>query len=851
METDACGSTDSAVYPLLAVSMDKVKIKPKKVVIVTKNLPFSYHKEGDEWHITRKPLGPTVSAVRLMQEDARCPFKEFVWIGALADDVPEEDQPSLTKQLRAEWGAIPVFPDAQRQEGWVSFCKGVLWPLFNSQLVTDRFNTDLWRDYKYCNELFAKTVETILADLSTKQDEVLVWIHDYHLFVLPQRLRKLGISSRLGFFSHTPFPTSEIFRILPVRDKMLQGVLGSDLIGFQTYHDCRHFLSACTRILALDSRPKGVEWAGHMVAVDIFPVGIDPEGLENVLATERVRKRIEELKKTFAGHKILVGRDRLDPIKGIPQKLLALEDLFIRFPEWQGKVVLFQVCLPPNEHKSIFQPSGSSAETQDLHSQINELVGKINGKWSTADFTPIHYLTKNLELEEICAIYAAADTAILTPLRDGMNLTSHEYVVCQKDNHGPLILSEFAGSAQSLGGAVLVNPWDIKGVSTAINEVLRMSRTEKMLKHEYNYNYIKRNTALLWGNTFLKELTKLERPTVVPLLNFEEVINSYRQGKRRLLLLDYDGTLTPIVKNPLDAMPSERLVESLERLCQDPKNQVYVISGRDRQFLQQYLGHLPIGLSCEHGLFFRPYGKDQEWEDVLSGLDLTWKDVIRPILQDYTDRTPGSVIETKEVNLTWHYRNAEYDFASFQAKELVVHLQNVASKLPIEVLLGKMAIEIRPQNVNKGATVRKILAASTDADFVLCIGDDRTDEDMFVALHKIDQHHDQDEYEDEDDVEGEGEGPRTGTKKASRLSPAGKGGATADEQQQQPRHAVFTCVVNTQDSAASHWIRSQGDVVKLLKDLAAVSSGGKKLRSSEPSIDGKPPLEKQDSALMT
>ncbi|KAL6072926.1 alpha,alpha-trehalose-phosphate synthase (UDP-forming), variant 2 [Balamuthia mandrillaris] len=768
---------------------------------------------------------------------------------------------------------MPVFLDMKEEAAWTHFCKSCLWPLLNSQLVSSDFDYDLWHAYKECNQ---KMAEAVYEVCTSYRGEDLIWIHDYHLQLVPTKLRRMkgvGLNTRIGFFSHTPFPTSEIFRILPIRAKLLEGVLGADLIGFQTYHDCRHFLSACTRILALDSRPKGVEWAGRMVAVDIFPVGIDPDGLEKVMESEPVKERVKELKKQFEGQKILMGRDRLDPIKGIPHKLLALEDFFERYPEWQGKVVLFQVCLPPRFNTL------AQNDAQELSSQINELVGKINGKYSSADFTPIHYLHQHLPITEVCALYTAADVALLTPLRDGMNLTSHEYVTCQRDNHGPLILSEFAGSAQSLGGAVLVNPWDTKGVATAIHQALLMSETERKLKHEYNYRYIKRNTALLWGKTFLGELMRLERFSKVPPLNFDDVVSKYqscREGKKRLFLLDYDGTLTPIVKNPVDAVPSPRLVEALRRLCDDPKNIVYVISGRDRDFLQQWLGYLPIGLSCEHGLFFRPYGggrrrgsgseiadgnedgedggnNNAEWEDLLSGMEFSWKDVVLPILEDYTERTPGSMIETKEVNLAWHYRCAEADFASFQAKELVVHLQNVASKLPIEILLGKKAIEIRPQNVNKGATVRKILSRHPLPDFILCLGDDRTDEDMFMALHGAlgaDEKTSHSFDDENEPIEGSPE-QELATASAQNEQQQKEDDQTErrmqveeeeennddddddDDDDDESRHklvdpqhcACFTCVVNKQDSQAKYFIPNQKQALSLLKLL---SRNGKK-----------------------
>jgi len=289
---------------------------------------------------------------------------------------------------------------------------------------------------------------------------------------------------------------------LPVRDQLLTGVLGSDLIGFQTYHDCRHFLSCCTRVLPIYAHAKGLVYFDRNVSVAIYPTGIIPAVWEQVMDTPELEEKKKELTKLFAGKKIIVSRDRLDLIKGIPQKLTAFDRFLTTYPEWKEKVVLFQICLPPREEKR-------SEAMQKLTSQVNEIVGTINGRQSTADFTPVHYLNKEISIVEMCALYMVADAALITPLRDGMNLTSHEYIICQKDKHSPLILSEFAGSAQSLGGAILVNPWDQEGLSKAIKEALVIAQQDKDTRHEHNYKYVKLHTALFWAKTFLRDFVKI------------------------------------------------------------------------------------------------------------------------------------------------------------------------------------------------------------------------------------------------------------------------------------------------------------------------------------------------------
>eukprot|EP01119_Soliformovum_irregulare_P017627 TRINITY_DN5266_c0_g1_i1.p1 TRINITY_DN5266_c0_g1~~TRINITY_DN5266_c0_g1_i1.p1 ORF type:complete len:754 (+),score=270.25 TRINITY_DN5266_c0_g1_i1:33-2294(+) len=651
----------------------------------------------------------------------------FVWVGC------GENKPTTPHGENKEVVNIHIESEELKTH-FVGFCKGVIWPLFHyyeKHSVTD-FSETHWQGYQAVNQLFADEI------IKEYQEGDLIFIQDYHLMLVPAMIRKQLPNCMLGFFLHIPWPSSELYRSLPIRKELLLGLLDSDLIAFQTYAYARHFASACTRLLGLSleemnlKNPKGT-W----VRLECVPVGIDPETCREAIRDPATQASIKKFQDAFEGKKIIISRDRLEYIKGIPLKFKAFEEFLVTYPEYQGKVVLVQECRPNSEvlnEKAYYE----------LVEEIEQLVGSINGRFGTISYTPIHYLSHNLKSEDTCALFCAADVAMITPLRDGMNVTTHEFTICQDGTKmGPIILSEFAGSAHCLSGALLVNPWDQREVIKTLKKALEMSEEQKKVRHKHNYDYVVSHDAVYWIDSFLKILetaaSKKDSDSTVSAVDAptDEIVESYRSAKQRLFLLDYDGTLTPIAKVPKDAIPKDNLLKIVSELAKDPKNIIYVISGRDRETLAGWFKGVPIGFSCEHGCFFKHYpGAENidKWEDVGSELDLSWKNVVQGILDDYADRVPGSFVESKEICLTWHYRNSDEEFAENQKNELVLHLQSLAG-LPIDILLGKKAVEARPQGIHKGSVVKRILSQSGfEPDFVLCMGDDTTDEDMFTEL---------------------------------------------------------------------------------------------------------------------
>ncbi|CAO3573674.1 unnamed protein product [Mortierella alpina] len=657
------------------------------------------------------------------------------WVGELADqdgyvvpckNVTESRRAALKEQLWQKEKVVPLFLEDSCAAGhYEGYCKTVLWPLFHYILwdeATDgRLEKKNWDDYVSVNQQFADAV------FEQYQTGDIVWIHDYHLLLVPHMLRQKLPGAAIGVFIHAPFPSSEIFRCLPKRVEILNGLLGANQIGFQTYSYARHFISCCTRVNGYESTPRGVDAMGSTVWVGTFPIGIDAERVERQRKSPGVLPKMEAIRKTYKGKRIIVGRDKLDLVKGVQQKLQAFEKFLNDYPEMQGEVVLIQVTSPP------------LVENPKLEAKIAELVAHINGTYGSLNFTPVHHYHQHIDRDEYYALLSVADIGLITSVRDGMNTTSLEYIMCQSENHGPLILSEFTGTAGSLSGAMMVNPWDYQGVARVIYDALNLSAKDKLARHNQLHKHVISHTAQFWAKNFIAELTlnvgTWDQSTPTPYLDVNTITDRYRTAKKRLLMFDYDGTLTPIRKTPGAAVPQEHMLKALTALAADPKNIVWVISGRDQKVLEEWLGHIGnLGFSAEHGSFMRQPGS-KKWINLTESLDMSWKNDVIEIFTYYTERTQGSFIEHKRSSLTWHYRMADPEWGAFQAKECQNHLEGaVLSKLPVEILVGKKNLEVRPTIVNKGEIVKRLLSQHPDVEFVMCAGDDKTDEDMFRAL---------------------------------------------------------------------------------------------------------------------
>lgn len=524
----------------------------------------------------------------------------------------------------------------QDQRRWCRYSERELYNLFhykNNDPSDGRVSRQTWADYYKMNNMFADRI------LEVYRPGDIVIVHDHQLMLLPSLLRQRLPGIYVGFFLHIPFPSSELYRCLNQRDEILEGILGANMIGFQSYSYSRHFSSCCTRLLGFDSSSAGVDAYGAHVAVDVFPIGINAVEIHRAAFDDPVvEEKIARIKHMYHGKKIIVGRDRLDATRGVAQKLQAFEMFLEKYPEWQDKVVLIQI------NSSEQNPEQDKTDKQYLN-KVSGLVSRINGRFGSISSAPVQLFSRYIAREEYLALMRCADLGLITSVRDGMHTTSLEYIICQRDNQSPLILSEFSGTAASLKGAILVNPWDRGGVADAINEALSISGGQRAERHAKLYKYVTSNDVRAWSNKFLNRLltnlSSFDQSFATPLLDRIQVLQRYRAAKKRLFMFDYDGTLTPIVSNPMAATPSDRVLRNLKQLAEDPANEVWIISGRDQVFLDEWMGHISnLGLSAEHGSFVRP-PKSDSWESVAEGMDMSWRDHVRRIFTHYTERTQG------------------------------------------------------------------------------------------------------------------------------------------------------------------------------------------------------------------
>jgi len=575
--------------------------------------------------------------------------------------------------------------------------------------------------YKKVNKIFFDTVAEIL-----KPDD-LVWVHDYHLMLLPNLIREIYPDIVMGFFLHIPFPSYEIFRLLPWGNEILMGFLGSDLIGFHTYDYARHFQSSVRQMLGLDSLLGETNVNGRIVKIDAFPMGIDYDFYSRSSKNPEIIDESEKVMKKIGNRKVILSVDRLDYTKGILHRLKAIDLFLEKNPDYHMKFTLILVVVPSRiGTKNYFL----------LKIQIDEIVGYINGKYGSIDWIPVWYLYRRFPLMNLTALYNLADIALVTPLRDGMNLIAKEYMATKTDRKGVLILSEMAGAARELGEAIIINPNDIEAMADAIKKAFLIPEEDQIEMNRIMNRRLSRYTIEKWSKEYLENLLKVKETqleyTTKKLTKSvrNQIMNDDIAARHRLFLLDYDGTLVSFADAPRKARPDEKLLALLEKLTSDERNQVVIISGRNKETLESWFDYSRLILVAEHGAWIKKTPSD--WQTI-EPLSYNWKEQIRPLIEHYVDWTPGSFLEEKDFSLVWHYRKADPNLADVRTKELENALLDLIANLNLGVLKGNKIIEVKNVSINKGR-IASLLVNESHSDFILAVGDDYTDEDIFSAL---------------------------------------------------------------------------------------------------------------------
>ncbi|MEO7986452.1 MAG: bifunctional alpha,alpha-trehalose-phosphate synthase (UDP-forming)/trehalose-phosphatase [Gemmatimonadales bacterium] len=647
-----------------------------------------------------------------------------LWIGwsGTTEELSPERQTELNDKLEAmRLVAVPLSVD-QVTRYYEGFSNGVLWPLFHYLLEQIPLQVSDWDAYVEANERFADVVA------AHYRPGDLIWVHDYQLLLLPALLRKRIPDARIGFFLHIPFPSEELFRTLPARERILEGLLGADLVGFHTPAYLRHFATSLIDILGISVDIDRVQLPDREVRLGVFPMGIDAA----TFAALSVDPAVVAEAKAIRGDgsvRVLVGVDRLDYTKGIPRRLLAYERMLLTHPELRERVRLLQVAVPSRTGVGAYQ---------DFRTLVDQLVGKINGSFGTPRWVPVHYIFRSLSEPDLVALYRAADVMLVTPLRDGMNLVAKEFLASRSDGDGVLVLSEFAGAAWELPEAVRVNPYDVEGAAEVYYRALTMPVEERRARLAPLRSRVQSFDVHRWVASFLEQLE--ESTPIVPPRGPPAGAAAAREALTRrlaetdalLLLLDYDGTLVPFAATPDLARPDPGLVSLLGAAAARPDTEVHVVSGRARDALDHWLGHLPVWLHAEHAFWSRA-PDSKEWVPAAEPGG-SWREPVLAILRDITARTPGSLIEAKAAAIAWHYRMADPETGARRANELRLHLNQVLSNQPVEILPGHRLLEIRPYGIHKGRIVAQLSAERLAGTAVVAIGDDRTDEDLFAAL---------------------------------------------------------------------------------------------------------------------
>lgn len=691
----------------------------QRLINVSNRLPVTFGKT------ISKSSGGLISALEGFQQDYD--FKWVGWSGGhVADAARRSDadrRRKVAEELKERFNYIPIFLNKEDVEQYYTgFSNTSLWPLLHYLPSYAQYDRRWFDAYRKVNTIFADTVAEV-ADHGS-----LVWVHDYHLMLLPEMLRWRRPDLKIGFFLHTPFPSYEIFRCHPNRRELLKGLLGADLIGFHTSGYLRHFRSAVLRVLGLESEINTISADNHSVTIGVFPISIPTEKFREEMKTEKYRTCLEQYRRTYANKKVVLSVERLDYTKGVPRRLEAFER-FLRQTRRHDVVFIF-----------INVPSRESVEAyQALREEIELKVSKINGEFATIENVPLHFIHQSVSFSELCALYTLADVATVTPLMDGMNLVAKEYLVCQQETSGVLMLSEFTGAAQELPDACMVNPYDVDQMAHVLTEALDMTEEEKTRRMTPMRERVLRFNASRWGHSFIEELSA----TIGKVPESEKVLEltaatllQFLRRPRTALFLGYDGTLTELQNQPKKAAPDDRLKELFELMRELSHLDIYMIAGRTREEMDNWFGSYGLHLIAEDGFYIKHRSSD-DWTQLDLQVDLSWKSQVYTILQHYTDMTPGSMIEDKSASLVWHYRQVEPEFGAWKAHQMVPELRDLLSNFPVTINHAGKRVEVVSMMINKGMAMQQI-KNNAPYDQVLCAGDDVTDETMFRAASEND-----------------------------------------------------------------------------------------------------------------
>ncbi|CCK72125.1 trehalose 6-phosphate synthase/phosphatase complex subunit KNAG_0J00420 [Huiozyma naganishii CBS 8797] len=611
-------------------------------------------------------------------------IKESVqWVGTMGlptDEIPEEVLTEIQHTLTDQYGCHAILPDDFVFDGgYHNFCKQIMWPTFHYQIPDNpnmkAFDTHSWGQYVKLNEMVA---QQILAQYKVGDT---VWIHDYHLMLVPRMVRRELPDARIGFFLHVSFPSSEVFRCLAERETILDGILGANFVAFQTQEYLRHFLQTCNRILMADVTvpDREIEYNGQITCVKSIPIGIDPFSLQlQVIKDERVANWRQLIRERWGGVKLIVCRDQLDRIRGLIKKLLSFEQFLKDNPDYFGKVTLLQICI-------------GKENDMDLKRQIMLIIDRINSlaPLHIGASPPVVFLHQDLDFEQYLALNCEAEMFWVNSLREGMNLTCHEFIVSTIEKNAPLMISEFTGSASLLRqGAVLINPWDIKDVSLKIKVCLEASPVKKKYRWKKMMKSIISNDSESWIK-----------------LNFQNIYSTWEYTQERTtvakfsyenLLRDYNKTSKQFFLFKVSQPPTSHMIKVLGDLAS--KNIVYVINSFSKSIMEILYNRVPnLGLIAENGAYVKVDG--QKWHNMVDQID--WKNEAVKIFDDKVERLPGSYYKISESMIRFHTENAEdQDRVASVVGDAIAHINTVFSESDIHAYVHNNVVYVQQMGLS-------------------------------------------------------------------------------------------------------------------------------------------------------
>jgi len=646
---------------------------------------------------------------------------DSMWFGhmPLPAGFSSGDRTAVTRQLKSDRAMQPLaLPDALVKAA-ATFCTQTLWPLFHYRPESCTFAPDGWEAYVRYNKAYCDAVRRHVQPADT------LWIHDYQLMLLPAMLRRHHPDASIGFFLHAPFPSFELFRLLPWRQELLEGVLAADLVGFHIYEYTRHFQSSVFRILGHESKLGSIISGSHLTHTDAFSLGVDTAAFARLRKAPAVQRHAARLRREAGDCAIVTSIDRLEPARGINEKLDMIEGLLRTRPRFRKRVVFRLHC---------FDGVAGTAGRR-YRREIEQRIAAINRAWGSTAWTPVTAAFGQAPQQALIALYAVTDILLVTSLRDGMNLIGKEYIAARDAERGVVIMSELAGGARELAEAILINPCDIGAGIAALEAALTMPPRRQAETFKRLRQRMERNSALRWSVEFcegikaVKERQARIRSRAFTARTLTRVQADYHNAQHRLFVLDYNGTLVPAPRDGHSKPPHAEVHTILNRLAGNKRNRVAVITDNTRDLMAEWFADSAVDLITCSDAAFRRAGR---WT-AQQQLSDDWKDDARPIFERYVVRTPGSYMDEKRYALIWHFENAVRELADVRARELIDDLKGFAGMQTLFVNEGEGFIEMKNTETHKASLLQDYLGA-TEWDFVFAAGDDLSNETLFETL---------------------------------------------------------------------------------------------------------------------